>query len=99
MNKILEKEFRNELYKNLCEAGYEKQEAQKIVSVKYRDTLKGKLIESLHTQIDSIEDGKNELIVNAEELANGLSELTKLNDFFKKLEKKFWKKVPKKFGY
>jgi hypothetical protein len=27
------------------------------------------------------------LIVNAEELANGLSELTKLNDFFKKLEK------------
>lgn len=87
MNKILEKEFRNELYKNLCEAGYEKQEAQKIVSVKYRDILKGKLMESLHTQIASIEDGKNELIVNAEELANGLSELTKLNDFFNKLEK------------
>lgn len=40
MSKILEKEFRNELYKNLCEAGYEKQEAQKIVSVKYRDTLR-----------------------------------------------------------
>lgn len=87
MGKILEKEFRNELYKNLCEAGYEKQEAQKIVSVKYRDILKGKLMESLHAQIDSIEDGKNELIVNTEELANGLSELTKLNDFFEKLEK------------
>lgn len=87
MGKILEKEFRNELYKNLCEASYEKQEAQKIVSVKYRDILKGKLMESLHAQIDSIEDGKNELIVNTEELANGLSELTKLNDFFEKLEK------------
>lgn len=67
--------------------GDEKQEAQKIVSVKYRDILKGKLMESLHAQIDSIEDGKNELIVNTEELANGLSELTKLNDFFEKLEK------------
>ena len=44
-------------------------------------------MESLHTQIASIEDGKNELIVNTEELANGLSELTKLNDFFEKLEK------------
>ena len=55
MGKILEKEFRNELYKNLCEAGYEKQEAQKIVSVKYCDVLKGKLMESLHTQIASIE--------------------------------------------
>ena len=44
-------------------------------------------MESLHAQIDSIEDGKNELIVNTEELANGLSELTKLNDFFEKLEK------------
>ena len=87
MGKILEKEFRNELYKNLCEAGYEKQEAQKIVSVKYRDILKCKLMESLHAQIDSIEDGKNELIVNTEELAKGLSELTKLNDFFEKLEK------------
>lgn len=87
MGKILEKEFRNDLYKNLCEAGYEKQEAQKIVSVKYRDILKGKLMESLHAQIDSIEDGKNELIVKTEELANGLSELTKLNDFFEKLEK------------
>ena len=87
MSKILDKEFRNELYKNLCEAGYEKQEAQKIVSIKYRDTLKGKLMETLYAQIDGIEEGKNELVINAEELANGLSELTKLNEFFKKLEK------------
>ena len=35
MSKILENEFRKELYKNLVEAGYEKQEAQKIVGVKY----------------------------------------------------------------
>ena len=87
MSKILEKEFRNELYKNLCEAGYEKTEAQKIVSVKYRESLKATLIDKLKAQITNIEDGKYEVIVNIDELANGLGELTKLDEFFKKSEK------------
>ena len=87
MNKILEKEFRNGLYKSLCEAGYDKQEAQRIVSIKYREALKSNLIEVLQGQISSIEANRNEMIVNAEELANGLLELSKLSEFFGKLEK------------
>ena len=35
MGKILDAEFRKDLYKNLVEAGYEKTEAQKIVGKKY----------------------------------------------------------------
>ena len=42
--KILDSDFRKELYKNLVEAGYEKQEAQKIVGVKYYNALKDKCI-------------------------------------------------------
>ena len=37
--KILEGEFRKKLYKDLVEAGYEKEEAQKIVGVKYFKAL------------------------------------------------------------
>ena len=42
--KILDSDFRKELYKNLVEAGYEKQEAQKIVGVKYYNALKDKML-------------------------------------------------------
>ena len=87
MSKILEKEFRNELYKNLCEAGYEKQEAQKIVSVKYREALKAALVEKLKLQASNIENGKEELVLSVEEYSNILSEIYKLDEFFKKTEK------------
>ena len=87
MSKILEKEFRNELYKNLCEAGYEKQEAQKIVSVKYREALKVMLIDKLKAQITNIENDKEELLITVDELTNGLSELQKLKEFLDKKEK------------
>ena len=40
MSKILDAEFRKELYKNLVDAGYEKKEAQKIVGIKYNEELK-----------------------------------------------------------
>lgn len=53
--KILESEFRKELYKNLVDAGYEKQEAQKIVGVKYYKALKDKMLtvlSSLSTDIN-----------------------------------------------
>lgn len=54
--KILDSDFRKELYKNLVEAGYEKQEAQKIVGVKYYNALKDKmltLLSSLSSDINS----------------------------------------------
>jgi len=50
MSKILESEFRKELYKNLVEAGYDKQEAQKIVGVKYY----GELLEDVKHGVDSV---------------------------------------------
>ena len=53
--KILEGEFRKKLYKDLVEAGYEKEEAQKIVGVKYFKALKDKMLtvlSSLSTDIN-----------------------------------------------
>ena len=50
--KILEAEFRKELYKNLVEAGYNKQEAQKIVGTKYFAALKDKVLLGLNTLSD-----------------------------------------------
>jgi hypothetical protein len=45
------------------------------------------LIDKLKAQIVNIENDKEELLITVDELANGLSELAKLNEFFKKLEK------------
>ena len=87
MSKILDKDFRNELYKNLCDAGYTKGEATDIVSVKYREGLKTSLIEKLKAQIVNIEEDKDELVISADEYTFLLSELAKLKDFFKKAEK------------
>ncbi len=87
MAKILDKEFRNELYKNLCDAGYSKAEATSIVSIKYRDALKEDIIEKLRTQITNIEADSYETILNGEELNASLSELVKLKEFFEKTKK------------
>lgn len=87
MGKILDKEFRTELYKNLVDAGYEKNEATSIVSVKYRDALKERVMGIINEQVESINTEKYECIINQEELTNLLAELKKLADFFKKIEK------------
>jgi len=86
MSKILDKDFRNELYKNLCDAGYSKGEATSIVSVKYRDALKNKLIDNLKEQIANIEEDKYVNIINIEEFTTSFGELTKIQEFFKKKE-------------
>lgn len=92
MSKILDKDFRNELYKSLQEAGYSKGEATNIVSVKYREALKINLVERLRAQADSIEHDKEELLLSADEYGNILAELTKLKEFFNKKEEKDAKK-------
>lgn len=56
--KILDNEFRKELYKSLMDAGYNKQEAQKIVAVKYFSALKGKVQVSLSTLLDEINENQ-----------------------------------------
>ena len=50
MGKILDSEFRKELYKNLIDAGYEKLEAQKIVGKKYYNEL----LEDVKHGVDSV---------------------------------------------
>jgi len=55
MGKILDSDFRKELYKNLVEAGYDKAEAQKIVGVKYYNEL----LEDVKHGVDS---GLNSLV-------------------------------------
>lgn len=87
MAKILDKDFRNDLYKNLCDAGYSKGEATSIVSVKYQDALKEDILEKLRKQINSIETDEYESILNGEELTSSLSELIKLKTFFEKPKK------------
>ena len=82
MSKILEKDFRNELYKNLCDAGYSKGEATSIVSVKYSSALKEKVIGNLKQMVDNVENDK--FNISTEELTNDLSELTKIKEFFDK---------------
>ena len=88
MNKILDKDFRNELYKNLVDIGYSKGEATSIVSVKYREALKLSLIEKMKAQIANIEADSKELALSADDYASALSELEKLQEFFEKKAEK-----------
>ena len=81
--KILEGEFRKELYKNLVEAGYEKQEAQKIVGVKYFKALKDKMFMALTSLSTEINDNQFQpltedfiSIYNAD-----IAELQKMNEY------------------
>ena len=74
MSKILENEFRKELYKNLTDAGYDKKEAQQIVGKKYYEALKevtkdlvGNLMASI--EVDNYEYDTTELLNNIGELA------------------------------
>lgn len=92
MSKILDKDFRNELYKSLQEAGYSKGEATNIVSIKYSEALKINLVNKLREQADSIEHGKEELLLSADEYSSILSEWAKLKEFFGKKEEKNSKK-------
>ena len=87
MSKILEKEFRNELYKNLCDAGYDKAEATSIVSVKYSAALKEKIVTDLKDLIVNIEADNFEAL-SVENIGNNIGELVKIKEFFEKKEKK-----------
>ena len=81
---MLDADFRKSLYKGLVDAGYEKEEAQKIIGVKYSTALKEELIGELKQLITNIEEGKYEFTIKVDEFTNGLSELSKLDGFLKK---------------
>lgn len=81
--KILDSEFRKELYKNLVEAGYEKSEAQKIVGVKYFNALKEKVVSDISAKVSEI-DGKqfNPLAEDFVATFNSdIAELNKMKEF------------------
>lgn len=83
MSKILDNEFRKDLYKSLMEAGYEKSEAQHIIGVKYFTALKNKITSTIdiikvtleNDTYDSLEE--NALVIS--ELTADLAELAKMD--------------------
>lgn len=83
MGKILDAEFRKELYKNLIEAGYEKAEAQKIVGKKYY----GELHEEVKHDVDAFLNGlvKEEFDTpfDCETITKKVEELKKLKEIVK----------------
>lgn len=85
--KILDGNFRKELYKNLIEKGYEKQEAQKTVGVLYFKALKENLtnmfnmiLQNLeHDEIEPLDEPLDEPLVNY--INNSISELKKMKEY------------------
>ena len=77
--KILDSDFRKELYKNLTEAGYTKAEAQKIVGKKYYEALKEATKESLETLIANVNSDVFDFS-SKETIESNLAELEKLKD-------------------
>lgn len=76
--KILDSDFRKELYKNLVEAGYDKTEAQKIVGAKYFDALKEDLKAQL--QLSATQVASGDFDVKVDEISSKLGELNKLKE-------------------
>ena len=83
MSKILDAEFRKNLYKTLTEAGYEKQEAQKIVGKKYYETLRAKLKEDLTNVLEKVDNEVYDWSIADLNIDETLSELTKMKEFAK----------------
>ena len=76
--KILDSDFRQTLYKNLVDAGYEKKEAQKIVGVKYHAALKADLINILNDNLKVIEEESYDITFDADKLNGMIAELKKV---------------------
>ena len=83
MSKILEAEFRKDLYKSLTEAGYEKQEAQTIVGKKYYETLRTKLKDVLSKVLEKVDNEVYDWSIADLNIDETLSELTKMKEFAK----------------
>ena len=80
MEKILLPEFRKELYSNLMDAGYDKEEAQEIVGTKYYSALKIDLKNKLNKLIEYVYNEQFSQSINADKLLLNLSELKKMQE-------------------
>lgn len=76
--RILDGEFRKELYKNLTDAGYDKAEAQRIVGVKYFDALKADSLAKISSVKEEIE--KDNFDVSLNDISPIIAELKKLKE-------------------
>lgn len=79
MEKILDSEFRKVLYKNLTDAGYSKEEAQKIVGRKYYDTLYAAVSQGADEFLASIKQEKFDVAL-APDFNDKVVELKKLKE-------------------
>jgi len=80
MGKILEAEFRKELYKNLIDAGYDKSEAQVIVGKKYYGALHESVKQGVDEFLSSIVQEKFDVTLDTNELNDKITELKKLKE-------------------
>lgn len=80
MGKILDAEFRKELYKNLVEAGYNKEEAQKIVGTKYYAELHQTVTHDVDLFLNSIVKETFDITLNFEDISSKIEELKKLKE-------------------
>ena len=79
MEKILDNEFRQNLYKSLMDAGYDKKEAQKIVGVKYHASLKASLKTKLNVLAARVEgEDYDNITFDTDNLNGMLAELKKV---------------------
>ena len=84
MSKILENEFRKELYKNLIDADYSKEEAQRIIGRKYHDALKENVKHQINDFMAAVEAENYEATINQEELAAKMADLKNLKALLSK---------------
>lgn len=80
MGKILDSDFRKELYKNLVDAGYNKEEAQKIVGTKYYAELLQNVSHGVDEFLSSIVKETFDVSLNFEEINSKIEELKKLKE-------------------
>ena len=80
MSKILETEFRKELYKNLIDAGYDKSEAQTIVGKKYYTALHESVKQGVDEFLTSIVQEKFDVTLDINGMNEKIKELKKLKE-------------------
>ena len=83
MGKILDSEFRKELYKYIVDAGYEKVEAQKIVGKKYYSELLEDVKHTVDVVLSNlVKEDFNETF-DCETINKNVEELKKLKELLK----------------
>ena len=78
MSKILNSDFRKEVYKNLLDAGYDKNEAQVIVGKKYYGALKEDVLAKINEVMATIQADNFEQPIQFNDITACVNELGNL---------------------